>query len=229
MESNWRYRCNHRSSNCSSCDPRRVAFADESHSQVPSACFILLETNVRSDGHTSCANHTDLKFSIIVLAVLHITTLSEFTTSNNPGVALALPSVYLQVELFYALLSSAIPALNRWLRNFDTSMGTTWTSAYGSQQYGSNDRADKSVGQSYRMDSINNSKLRPDGPQQDNNAFTPGNREYIASCMHGNNADGHSNHSHDDRSTSSEDMIIRKSVGWKVTYEDHKSPVGHAI
>jgi hypothetical protein len=174
--------------------------------------------------------HTDLKFSLIVLAILHITTLSEFTTSQNPGVALALPSVYLQVELFYALLSSAIPALNRWLRNFDTSMGTTWTSAYGSQQYGSTGRADKSVGQSYRMDSINNSKLRPEGSQQlDNNAFTPGNREYLASCMHGNNADGRSNHSQDDRSTSSEDMIIRKSVGWQVTYEGRDSSAGRAI
>jgi len=216
-----------------------MASADERHAQSPSPCCFLLETDVR---HFSLAPRilsslawANLDRSIVVFAVLHITSLSDSTTSHNRGVAITYPTVYLQVELLYALVSCAIPALNRWLRKFDTSMGTTWATAVGSQQRSTDQETKKNSRQSYRLSAVNNPQSRSkdrrhiplNGP-----SLTPGNNQYTASCERQTNpyaGSSNSQEGHSNRSMSSEDMIIRKDVGWQVRYEDSTGPDDHSV
>jgi hypothetical protein len=40
---------------------------------------------------------------------------------------MAYPTIYAEIQVVYAVFSAAIPAVNRWLRKFDTKMGGGWT------------------------------------------------------------------------------------------------------
>jgi hypothetical protein len=59
---------------------------------------------------------------------------SDFHSASDAGVALVSPVLFRQTELLYALFSAAMPALNQYLRKFDTRNATHF--GYHPNQYG---------------------------------------------------------------------------------------------
>lgn len=147
--------------------------------------------------------------------------------------ALISPVLFRQSELFYALLSAAVPSLNQYLRKFDTAHATHF--GYRADQYGSG-------GHTYQLDTMSNqrSKNRAGrvapakgtghagevlGKSTGIN-FTPvGHSQYqtrIEGPNNGKNNDGTSNASQEEGSigrAGSEEHIIRKDVVYEVRRE----------
>jgi len=89
--------------------------------------------------------HKLTRYRIIVLIGLSVKNVSDFDSASNSGMALIPPVLFRQSELFYALLSAAIPPLNQYLRKFNTSQATQF--GYTPDQYGSG-------GRSYKLESM---------------------------------------------------------------------------
>lgn len=169
-----------------------------------------------------------------------MTTLKSATSSVNAGVALATPTIYLQVELLYALFSASIPALNRWLRNFDTSMGSTWI--YSSHAYSLNQSEksqNRSRSRSIPMADMDRSSTVVENKRSSilsgkaakraslhirSEGFVPAGPKYVATTKvyrRSHFLDGQGKL--DVPGMNSEEMIIRKDVGWQVQHEDTES------
>jgi len=162
-----------------------------------------------------------LRLPLVVFIVLHVVYLSEAVTSQNKGVSFTRPIIFRQVELCYALLSAAVPALNQWLRQFDTSQRTAF--GFDPTQYHTSSRA-------YQLSSMKRSRLRshvePEGSTGPPK-FTPTTNKYQASCEWQNTNKDDGNDSQDgvqsDRNNS-EDMIIRKEMQYDIYYEEPAKP-----
>lgn len=147
--------------------------------------------------------------------------------------ALISPVLFRQSELFYALLSAAIPCLNQYLRKFDTSNVTQF--GYHRDQYGS-------AAENYQLDSISNQRSRNEASKITTQSgtgkadavlgkstginFNPtGYSQYKARVegpTDGKENDGTSNVSQEDSSigrADSEEHIIRKDVVYEVRRE----------
>ncbi|OAP56218.1 hypothetical protein AYL99_09397 [Fonsecaea erecta] len=175
-----------------------------------------------------------LRLPIIVLIGLQIKYVSDFSSASNAGIALTRPVLFRQAEVVYSLLSAAIPALNQYLRKFDTTQATVF--GYNAGQYGSG-------GHSYQMDSLaaqgtksndtrNYTRMENDkagevlGKSTSINFCPPDHMRYHASVEgphnEGFNHDGRSNVSHEEDSLgrhNSEEFIIRKDVEYTVRHE----------
>lgn len=154
--------------------------------------------------------------------------------STNAGVSLAIPTVYAEVHLVFAVFSAAIPAVNRWLRKFDTKMGGQWNTSSGT--YGSGNayakNQSKSNNQSFPLDTMR-SQASGTGAQSDmvrnrsHNAedqLRPDAVAYTWQTQVPSDTDresGGSRQSH--QSAHSEANIIRKDVQWQIHY-DQRSP-----
>lgn len=147
--------------------------------------------------------------------------------SSTSGVGLTNPTVYLQVQLIYGLIAAAIPALNRSLRLFNTSMGSTWWQTTFSQndtkseQHTARGRGD--IPLKYVRSSHNRSAARsPERDEITSGASAPSLRpdhvryNFSSSGTQGE-ADARSGRSQD--STDSKARIIRKETHWHVTYD----------
>lgn len=77
--------------------------------------------------------HTLIEESIIVLIVLNVKFVSDLDSASDAGIAVIKPVLVRQAELFYALFSAAAPALNQYLRKFDTRNVTQF--GYHPEQY----------------------------------------------------------------------------------------------
>lgn len=175
---------------------------------------------------------------IIILIGLQIKFLSDFNSSSNAGIALTKPILFREAEVFYSLLSAAIPAVNQYLRKFDTTQATVF--GYNAGQYGSG-------GRSYQMDSLGAPKSKSRGTKNDTrngtmngtinddegkdtglDFGTANHTQYHASVEGprnegGYNGDGRSNASHEDGSLgrhNSDEFIIRKDVEYTVQHEE---------
>ncbi|EXJ77509.1 hypothetical protein A1O3_09736 [Capronia epimyces CBS 606.96] len=178
----------------------------------------------------------------IILIGLHAHYIDLTRHSSNPGVEIVTPVVYQQVQLLFALVSAALPALNRGLRKFNTSMGSTWMETTASQS--SRQATRQKTGRGTRsiplkslnksQDSDSRSKRRSldedkvvagEQPQQQDPNFRPDKVQYNTSTYWGNNAiepDARSGESQD--SQNSEANIIRKDMQWQVRYENNNTP-----
>lgn len=177
--------------------------------------------------------HKLIRYRIIVLIGLSIKNVSDFDSAPNSGIALISPVLFRQSELFYALLSAAIPPLNQYLRKFDTSQATQF--GYHPDQYGS-------AGQTYQLGSIskqrsnndtskvitNTGRSKPDevlGKSSGVNFNPAGYSQYktrIEGPSNGKENDSTSNDSQEDgsiRRADSEEHIIRKDVVYEVRRE----------
>jgi hypothetical protein len=137
--------------------------------------------------------------------------------------------IYLQVQVLYSVFSAAIPAVNRWLRGFDTSMGGVWTTSmtYGSGHTTSRKRTH--LGSNIRMKSIKtgtNVSRRSNGngngteDERPHKApFRPDLINYSASVSGQVEADAQSGAS--DGSGDSQANIIRREVQWQVHHEPY--------
>ncbi|RMZ84503.1 hypothetical protein DV737_g1144, partial [Chaetothyriales sp. CBS 132003] len=168
---------------------------------------------------------------VIVLIVPHIVTLSKSThTTRLRGPSLAVPEVYLQVQMMYAIFSAAVPSLNRWLRKFDTSMGTQWqSSAYGSSRGSHGKAGTRSTDtnhHSFIMKSLNSvdksqnrSQLRSRNSIDDPNNFRTQPTGYQANVQ-GRGTMEPESRSGSQASIHSQSKIIRKETRWYVDYSD---------
>jgi hypothetical protein len=160
---------------------------------------------------------------------------SDFVSASNAGIALTRPILLRQSEVLYSLLSAAIPALNQYLRKFDTTQATVF--GYNANTYGS-------AGRSYQMDSLNAQRSKNgdtknysqagnDEPHEDQGKstginFVPDSHAQYHVSVEGPHSegfanDGRSNASHEEGSLgrhNSDEFIIRKDVEYTVRHED---------
>jgi hypothetical protein len=168
-----------------------------------------------------------------VLIGFNIKYVSDFNSASNFGMALISPVLFRQSELFYALLSAAIPCLNQYLRKFDTTNATQF--GYHPDQYGS-------AGDTYQLESMSNQRSKNEadkiatrggagkayevlGKSTGINFNPAGYSQYKARVEGPSDSkdnDGTSNGSREDSSTGradSEEHIIRKDVVYEVRHE----------
>ncbi|KIX00816.1 uncharacterized protein Z518_09881 [Rhinocladiella mackenziei CBS 650.93] len=108
-----------------------------------------------------------LRLPIIVFIGLNIKYVSDLNSASDAGVALISPVLFRQTELLYALFSAAIPALNQYLRRFDTRNATQF--GYRPDQYGSS-------GHNYEMSNLSNHRTATGGGNKTaNNGIGNGN------------------------------------------------------
>ncbi|RMZ89221.1 hypothetical protein DV736_g3556, partial [Chaetothyriales sp. CBS 134916] len=168
---------------------------------------------------------------VIVLIVPHIITLSKSThTTRLRGPSLAVPAVYLQVQMMYTIFSAAVPSLNRWLRKFDTSMGTQWqNSTYGSSRGSRGKAGTRSTGtndNSFIMKSLNSVNKSQDQSQlRSRNSIGDPDNLRSQPTRYQANVQGHGAMDPESRSGSqasihSQSKIIRKETRWYVDYSD---------
>ncbi|EXJ59770.1 hypothetical protein A1O7_03917 [Cladophialophora yegresii CBS 114405] len=193
-----------------------------------------------------------LRLPIIILICLQIKYVADFDAASNAnaGIALTRPILLRQSEVLYSLLSAAIPALNQYLRKFDTTQATVF--GYNANTHGSTGRSG-----AYQMDSLHASGQRSknggshantknyshldgtDEPLTDEAQrvgkstginFVPANHAQYHASVEGPQGqgeafanDGRSNASHEEGSLgrhNSEEFIIRKDVEYTVRHED---------
>jgi hypothetical protein len=168
---------------------------------------------------------------MVVLIAIHVYVFDQATERPDRGVAFADSFVYLQVLLLYAMFSAAIPALNRWLRKFDSSMGTSWhetaqsydTGAYSKSSQSKQNILPSTTLQSNTSEGLTLRRSPNEGSLCDGPSFRPDPVQYTAVISGGPDVQTSTkgiqdNHS-DDANT------IHKEQGWQVRYDD--DAVGH--
>lgn len=164
--------------------------------------------------------------SIVAFAVVHIYFINNFTVRPNTGVRLAAPIIYQQIELCYSLISCTVPNMKSFLMNFDTAIGMT-VGGITSRAYPTGGAA-SGTGNSFQLRSMLRSRpgkeaSTPAVEKTSTATLRPDPVNYKASIGPGAPAtEERSSLSRDDKSdrtTNSEDMIIRRDVQWNVRYD----------
>lgn len=119
--------------------------------------------------------HTLIEESIIVFIVLNVKYVSDLNSASDAGVTAIKPVLIRQCELVYGLFSVAAPALNQYLRKFDTRHVTQ--SGYRPDQY-------ESGGQRYEMSNLTNHRTERGGGNTSGNHGT-GNKDGFAAQSSG--------------------------------------------
>jgi hypothetical protein len=162
---------------------------------------------------------------MITLIGLHVESLNRFTHSHQPGLSIVTALIYQQILILAALVSAAVPALNRGLRKFHTGMGGTWMSTTLTEGR-SSERNNRSGGGSFPLQSLDKHQGRRqrtlDRSFTGEETFRPDDVQY--STFSGRrdprraDVDGRSDQSQE--SQASDARIIRKDVEFNVHYED---------
>lgn len=173
-----------------------------------------------------------------MLIALHAHHIHVTVHSSDPGVQIATTVVYRQVLLLFVIAAAALPALNRGLRKFSTSMGSTWIETTLSQASGGgtgHERAAIPLTPLHRNKgseasrSRNRSQIRGEGrsPNPDETDtdeqkpnFRPDAVQHNTTAAYWGKAvepDAQSGQSQE--SQNSQANIIRKDVQWRVHYE----------
>ena len=166
--------------------------------------------------------------------MVHAIELSRSVHGTSPrGASLATPMIFLLVRVFIAIMSAAIPSINRWLRKFNTSMGTRWqNTAYGSGQgYPSGVASRGKPGNSFKMvplTSTNKSQngVLPETRTSFDNAdrLDPRRPEYRANIQGPGAAGQSESRTGSQESVHSQSHIIRKATEWSVSYVTNDGP-----
>lgn len=120
--------------------------------------------------------HTLIEESIIVLIVLNVRFVSDLNSASDAGTAVIRPVLVRQTQLFYGLFSAAAPALNQYLRKFDTRNATQF--GYRPDQHELGDR-------NYEMSNLTNHRTERRGGNTNGNHGT-GNQDGFAAQSSGN-------------------------------------------
>lgn len=157
---------------------------------------------------------------------VHLHYLSKFTHSSDKGVAITEPIIFRQVESLFSLFSAAVPALNQYLRKFQTTTAAIFgysPGTYGSHSYGLrsvSDRGKRSLGRDEGGGHTPHLE-----PSQMKDCFNPASQQgnYSATINHKPHEDGQSDNSQEVRSLGrhdSDEMMIRKGVSYEVSHYD---------
>ncbi|KIW61144.1 hypothetical protein PV05_01302 [Exophiala xenobiotica] len=156
------------------------------------------------------------RLPLVALSILHLKFISEYTTSNNPGIDLVPALVLQQVQLCWSLMSATIPNLKSFVKSFSSGFGIQLDPA-STQAYSSSGRYNRShgyelgsVGKDSKSRSTNRSyhDIEEQGPlpQQVRSGGKTRDQESIDSV-------------------GSQDHIIRKDVQWNVRYETDQGKI----
>ncbi|RMZ79299.1 hypothetical protein DV736_g6682, partial [Chaetothyriales sp. CBS 134916] len=171
-----------------------------------------------------------LRIPLIVWIILHLKFLSDFNSAQDPSIALTKVQIFRQCEMIYSLLSASIPALNQYLRKFNTQDATQF--GYHPSRYAGGSGGSKgSRGRSLPLKSL--SKNKSGGGQNESwNTSSDDNRiedrldksasyKALVDTTSGNTQDSVSNTFHEGPfgRHDSEDHIIRKDVQYEVRHE----------
>ena len=136
--------------------------------------------------------------------------------------SLTMPIIFRQAELLFSLFSAAIPALNQYLRKFNTTGAAAF--GYTNGTYGGGGYGLRSLGTRHKTDT---SRLNTVNGRSD---FAPDNHgNYVATVDYVNSKGNRSDGSQDGHSLgrhNSDDMIIRKDVDYEVSYSDGQEQPG---
>jgi hypothetical protein len=169
---------------------------------------------------------------IIIFISLNIKYVSEFNSASNAGVAMVSPVLFRQSQLFYFLLSAAVPSLNQYLRKFDTRNAELY--GYRTADYGSNGHAYPLENMSSQMSKggAGFSATRSGTGKEEEILgvssgvnFTPRGYSGYQSRVEGptnarpNDGVSHSSHEGESVGSGSEDYIIRKDIVYEVRHE----------
>ncbi|KIY03997.1 uncharacterized protein Z520_00689 [Fonsecaea multimorphosa CBS 102226] len=190
---------------------------------------VVLPLHMSTDRKVSVLLTFAPRLAVIALIGLHAHYIDLTVHSRNPGVEIVTPVVYRQVLVLFAMASAALPALNRGLRKFNTSMGSTWMETTVSQASGgkaTNGQASiplKSM--KTNKSSMNRSKRRSmdedeiDGAEKNPN-FRPDKVQHNTTAYWGKSVDPDARSGQSQESQNSEAKIIRKDMQWRVHYEN---------
>ena len=174
-----------------------------------------------------------MEIRLVVLIALHIVSLKDSRdVTTRRSYYFTRSEIYLQVQVLYSIFSAAIPAVNRWLRGFDTSMGGVWTTSahYGSSHATSGKR--ERLGSDIKMKSIKNGtnvsrRSNGDGIEGERlhkEPFRPDLVNYSASVSGQVEADVSRDDARSGASEGSGDSstnIIRRERHWEVHHETY--------
>ncbi|OAP62853.1 hypothetical protein AYL99_02080 [Fonsecaea erecta] len=169
------------------------------------------------------------RLAVIALIGLHAHYIDVTTHSLNPGVKIVTPVVYRQVLVLFAIASAALPALNRGLRKFNTSMGGTWMDTTLSQASGGRETQGQASiplkSMKTNKSSMNRSKRRSLDEDEIDSAdknpnFRPDKVQHNTTAYWGKSVDPDARSGQSQESQNSEAKIIRKDMQWRVHYEN---------
>ncbi|OQV09663.1 hypothetical protein CLAIMM_13762 isoform 3 [Cladophialophora immunda] len=191
---------------------------------------VVLPLHMSTDRKVSVLLTFAPRLAAIALIGLHAHYIDVTVHSSNPGVEIVTPTVYRQVLVLFAIASAALPALNRGLRKFNTSMGSTWMDTTLSQASGGRDTHQqgsiplKSLNKTNKS-SMNRSKRRSmdedeiDSAEKNPN-FRPDKVQHNTTAYWGKSVDPDARSGQSQESQNSEAKIIRKDMQWRVHYEN---------
>lgn len=106
-----------------SCGLRCGTSASATQPQGGSSCILHTSIIVSPD----LEDRTQLTLdSIVILIGLNVQSVHRQVESNDSGVSLTDATVYRQTQILFAIVTAALPALNRSLRLFHGSLGNSW-------------------------------------------------------------------------------------------------------
>ena len=156
--------------------------------------------------------------SVAILAILYLHYITTFHDNPNVGVAITVAMVFQQCELGYSLVSSTIPILKTFLRDFDTGMGLNLSSVMATTGYGSSNNR----GGNYKLKELSKDGTQPSQTSRTERSrrtglqkLRPDLHEYTTSIYHSTRPESTSEDiSH--ATAGSQEMIIHKGVEFEV-------------
>ena len=154
----------------------------------------------------------------MMLSILHLHYVADYTNSGNPGIAIVPVIVVQQVELCWSLMSATIPNLKTFVKSFSSGFGIQLDpSLTNTQPYGSGERSSR-IANRYELGSVHGNgtvKSRSGGRSYIDLHETP---SHPTKPSPGSKLTSTREHDSID-SGGSQDHIIRKDVQWNVQFE----------
>ncbi|KAJ4986414.1 CFEM domain-containing protein [Stagonosporopsis vannaccii] len=202
---------------------------------VTELLLVILPTlfvwSIRMKRHikTQVAIAFGFRLPLVAIAAVHLYYVSKYSNATNMSRSIIPALVLQQCELLWSLISATIPTLKKFMRTFNSGFGMEidLDSPYGHRS-GPDDDKTYILGSGQRSEGfilpINpnaNAHKHQEVIASDETPRSQGNRYYHEVSEPNETSSrpqsGYTSHS-------SRDMIIKREVGWRISYEDQKRP-----
>ena len=164
---------------------------------------------------------------VAALAILYLHYITAFINASNVGVAITVAIVFQQLELGYSLVSTTIPTLKTFIRDFDTGMGLDLASSMsnygrGTNRYGNISHSFNGNSGSYELKERSKDGPRPSlterlGGKVSQN-FRPDLVENTTSIVHATHHRRSASAERSHTTENSQEMLIHHDVDFHVLY-----------
>lgn len=107
---------------------------------VVAPCFLLLKVQIKREAKLLVMAVFAVRLPDIIFSALNLKSIQAATNSTDVGLALVMPLIWTQSELFWSIMSASVPCLKAFFRPFDSIDEETWRSnnggGYASQRSG---------------------------------------------------------------------------------------------